>query len=182
MTVRPSPFRADLLQGKVALVTGGATGLGLEIARVFGSHGARVAICSRKEPNLQAAVRALREEGIEAVYGVCDVRRHDEVAADEGGVVDLDRQRESGGPGVVGDRAGEVRGAVDDRVVIRCEDGELRVRVGDVELAVDRSEPSRIAEPDVSAHEVVKAASIVGFCVCLGQGGHRRAAGESTER
>ncbi|MDT5136573.1 MAG: hypothetical protein QOD58_835, partial [Mycobacterium sp.] len=79
MTVRPSPFRADLLQGKVALVTGGATGLGLEIARVFGGHGARVVICSRKEPNLQAAVRALREEGIEAVYGVCDVRRHDEV-------------------------------------------------------------------------------------------------------
>jgi NAD(P)-dependent dehydrogenase (short-subunit alcohol dehydrogenase family) len=81
MTVHPSPFRADLLQGKVALVTGGATGLGLEIARVFGSHGARVAICSRKEPNLQAAVRALREEGIEAVYGVCDVRREDEVTA-----------------------------------------------------------------------------------------------------
>jgi NAD(P)-dependent dehydrogenase (short-subunit alcohol dehydrogenase family) len=81
MTLRPSPFRADLLQGKVALVTGGATGLGLEIARVLGSHGARVAICSRKEPNLQAAVRALREEGIEAVYGVCDVRRDDEVTA-----------------------------------------------------------------------------------------------------
>lgn len=81
MTPRPSPFRADLLQGKVALVTGGATGLGLEIARVLGSHGARVAICSRKEPNLQAAVRALREEGIEAVYGVCDVRRDDEVTA-----------------------------------------------------------------------------------------------------
>lgn len=80
MTVRPSPFRADLLQGKVALVTGGATGLGLEIARVLGSHGARVAICSRKEPNLQAAVRTLREEGIEAVYGVCDVRSSEEVA------------------------------------------------------------------------------------------------------
>lgn len=80
MTVHPSPFRADLLQGKVALITGGATGLGLEIARVLGGHGARVAICSRKEPNLQAAVRALREEGIEAVYGVCDVRRSDEVA------------------------------------------------------------------------------------------------------
>lgn len=51
---RQSPFRADLLEGKVALVTGGATGLGLEIARVLGSHGARVGICSRKEANLQA--------------------------------------------------------------------------------------------------------------------------------
>jgi NAD(P)-dependent dehydrogenase (short-subunit alcohol dehydrogenase family) len=81
MTLRPSPFRGDLLQGKVALVTGGATGLGLEIARVLGSHGARVAICSRKEPNLQNAVTVLRQEGIEVIYGVCDVRRSDEVTA-----------------------------------------------------------------------------------------------------
>ncbi|WP_077077075.1 SDR family oxidoreductase [Mycobacterium numidiamassiliense] len=81
MNTRQSPFRADLLQGKVALVTGGATGLGLEVARVLGSHGARVAICSRKEPNLQAAVAELRDEGIQASYGVCDVRRHDEVTA-----------------------------------------------------------------------------------------------------
>lgn len=69
MTGRPSPFRADLLAGQVALVTGGATGLGLQIAHVLGGHGARVAICSRKEANLQAAVAALREAGIEAVYG-----------------------------------------------------------------------------------------------------------------
>lgn len=80
-TTRPSPFRADLLRGQVALVTGGATGLGMEVARVLGSHGARVAICSRKEANLQAAVKRLREAGIEAMYGVCDVRRHDEVTA-----------------------------------------------------------------------------------------------------
>jgi peroxisomal 2,4-dienoyl-CoA reductase len=79
VSVYQSPFRADLLQGKVALVTGGATGLGLEVARVLGNHGARVAICSRKEPNLQAAVAALRADGIEAVYGVCDVRRYEEV-------------------------------------------------------------------------------------------------------
>ncbi len=78
---RPSPFRADLLAGKVALVTGGATGLGLEIAHVLGRHGARVAICSRKEANLQAAAAALREAGIEAVYGVCDVRRPEEVTS-----------------------------------------------------------------------------------------------------
>jgi NAD(P)-dependent dehydrogenase (short-subunit alcohol dehydrogenase family) len=76
-----SPFRADLLDGEVALVTGGATGLGLEIARLLGRHGARVAICSRKEVNLEAAVAALRQLGIEAIYGVCDVRRPDEVTA-----------------------------------------------------------------------------------------------------
>ena len=79
MGARRSPFRADLLAGKVALVTGGATGLGVEIAQVLGSHGARIAICSRKEANLQAAVAALREEGIDASYGICDVRRNEEV-------------------------------------------------------------------------------------------------------
>src|SRR6201994_571406 len=81
MTVHPSPFRADLLEGKVALVTGGATGLGLEIARVLGKHGAMVAICSRKQPNLQQAVELLRAEGVAARYGICDVRRPDEVTA-----------------------------------------------------------------------------------------------------
>ncbi|OBH27421.1 hypothetical protein A5692_24695 [Mycobacterium sp. E342] len=81
MNARRSPFRADLLADKVALITGGATGLGLEIARVLGSHGARVAICSRKEANLQAAVASLREAGIEARYGVCDVRHSDQVTA-----------------------------------------------------------------------------------------------------
>ncbi len=81
MTTHRSPFRADLLAGKAALITGGATGLGLQTARVLGGHGARVALCSRKEDNLRSAVAALQDEGIEAVYGVCDVRRHDEVIA-----------------------------------------------------------------------------------------------------
>lgn len=81
MTDDRSPFRADLMRGRVALVTGGATGLGLQVARVLGGHGARVAICSRKEANLQAAVAQLRGAGIEASYGVCDVRRYDEVTA-----------------------------------------------------------------------------------------------------
>jgi peroxisomal 2,4-dienoyl-CoA reductase len=83
-----SAFRPDLLAGRVALVTGGATGLGLEIASVLGAHGARVAICSRKEENLRAAVEALAEQGVEAMYGVCDVRRWDEVTAVVGSVLE----------------------------------------------------------------------------------------------
>ena len=83
-----SPFRPDLLDGQVALVTGGATGLGLELAHALGEHGARVAVCSRKEDNLRAAVGELYDAGIEAMYGVCDVRRYDEVEAVVASVVD----------------------------------------------------------------------------------------------
>lgn len=79
--VAASAFRGDLLAGKVALVTGGATGLGREIALTFGVHGAQVAICSRTEERLQATCDELRASGITASYGVCDVRQYQEVAS-----------------------------------------------------------------------------------------------------
>ena len=47
-------FSQDILQGKVAFVTGGGTGITGGIARAFAEHGARLAISSRKEENLIA--------------------------------------------------------------------------------------------------------------------------------
>jgi NAD(P)-dependent dehydrogenase (short-subunit alcohol dehydrogenase family) len=72
--VVPTCFAPDLLDGQVALVTGGATGIGKEICRVLGAHGARVAMVSRKRENLEAAVEELAGEGIDAEFAVCDVR------------------------------------------------------------------------------------------------------------
>jgi NAD(P)-dependent dehydrogenase (short-subunit alcohol dehydrogenase family) len=72
--VVPTCFAPDLLDGHVALVTGGATGIGKEICRVLGTHGARVAMVSRKRENLEAAVQELAGEGIDAEFAVCDVR------------------------------------------------------------------------------------------------------------
>jgi len=46
-----SPFRPNLLEGKVALVTGGATGIGFSIVRAFALHGASVAITGREKRN-----------------------------------------------------------------------------------------------------------------------------------
>ena len=69
-----SSFVSDVLDGQVALVTGGATGIGKEICRVLGGHGARVTMASRKQENLEDAVEELREEGVDAAFGVCDVR------------------------------------------------------------------------------------------------------------
>jgi 2,4-dienoyl-CoA reductase [(3E)-enoyl-CoA-producing], peroxisomal len=72
--VEVSGFAADLLHDQVALVTGGATGIGKQIGHVLGAHGARVTIASRKQDNLQAAVEELRAAGVDASFGVCDVR------------------------------------------------------------------------------------------------------------
>jgi peroxisomal 2,4-dienoyl-CoA reductase len=74
-----SAFREDLLQGKVGLVTGGGTGIGKEIARTLGRHGARVCICSRKSENLEQAVAELEAEGVECLRVRCDIRQPDQV-------------------------------------------------------------------------------------------------------
>lgn len=66
------------LRGKVAVVTGGSKGIGLETARTFLQEGARVAICARGEDQLNAALEELSAEG--EVMGRCvDVSNDQEV-------------------------------------------------------------------------------------------------------
>jgi peroxisomal 2,4-dienoyl-CoA reductase len=74
-----SIFKADVVAERVALVTGGGTGIGKEIARTLGRHGARLAICSRKLEVLEAARKELEAEGLECLAAACDVRRPEEV-------------------------------------------------------------------------------------------------------
>src|SRR5579871_3255084 len=71
-------FRLD---GKVALVTGGSRGLGLQIAEALGEAGASVAITARREPGLQEAVSHLSSKGITAMSATCDIARNDQVEA-----------------------------------------------------------------------------------------------------
>jgi peroxisomal 2,4-dienoyl-CoA reductase len=85
--VVPSCFAPDVLAGRVALVTGGGTGIGKEIARVLGAHGASVVVASRKQDVLETAVAELAAAGIDASFGVCDVRDADAVRAVVDGVV-----------------------------------------------------------------------------------------------
>lgn len=59
-----SLFKNTALEGKVALITGGGSGIGFEIATQFGLHGARVAIMGRQKPVLDAAVASLESLGI----------------------------------------------------------------------------------------------------------------------
>jgi NAD(P)-dependent dehydrogenase (short-subunit alcohol dehydrogenase family) len=59
-----SPFRADVVKGKVALVTGGGSGICFEIAAQLARHGAQVAIMGRRREVLDKAVAALRSQGL----------------------------------------------------------------------------------------------------------------------
>lgn len=63
-TVMESPFKGDILKGKVALLTGGGSGIGFEISLQLGKHGAAIAIMGRRKTVLRSAVAALHSLGI----------------------------------------------------------------------------------------------------------------------
>jgi NAD(P)-dependent dehydrogenase (short-subunit alcohol dehydrogenase family) len=62
--------------GKVAVVTGGASGIGLAMARRFGAEGMRVVLADIEEPALFGAVGELAGEGLAVVGVLTDVADH----------------------------------------------------------------------------------------------------------
>lgn len=61
------------LGGKVAVITGGATGIGREMARIFLEEGCKVAICSRRQSVLEEAKRDFSRQGFEIFIQSVDV-------------------------------------------------------------------------------------------------------------
>lgn len=74
-------FKEDTLDGKTILVTGGGSGLGLAMARMFSNTGARVAICGRNEDRLKTAAGAIAASGNPVYTFPVDVRDYDAVSA-----------------------------------------------------------------------------------------------------
>ncbi len=68
------------LGGRVAIITGGSRGLGLQMAEALGEMGARVALTARKKDELEQAVAHLAKQGIEASAWVCDLGRREQIA------------------------------------------------------------------------------------------------------
>jgi gluconate 5-dehydrogenase len=69
------------LSGKVALVTGGSRGLGLQMAEALGEMGARVAITARKAAELELAVKHLASLGVEAMSVPVDLGKRESIPA-----------------------------------------------------------------------------------------------------
>ena len=66
----------DRLNGKVALITGGTSGIGAETARLFSSEGAKVLIVGRSEEKGQALAEDLGEN---VIYEMADITKEEDI-------------------------------------------------------------------------------------------------------
>lgn len=70
---------APLLQGRVAVVTGGGSGIGFAIARKLGLAGCKLALCGRSADKLEQAAERLRQITPDVLIHPVDVSREADV-------------------------------------------------------------------------------------------------------
>ena len=86
LTSTASIFRPGLLDGQVALVTGGGTGIGLGISQLLAELGAHVVMASRKPAHLEAARADIESRGGKVTAVQLDVRDPEQVKAAVDGI------------------------------------------------------------------------------------------------
>lgn len=69
------------IAGKVAFITGGASGLGLAMAKDFAAKGAKIMLADRNAEGLDAAVAMLKTNGADVARVICDVTDADQIKA-----------------------------------------------------------------------------------------------------
>lgn len=69
------------LEGKVAVITGGSSGIGKATALAFAREGAKVAIGARREAEGNSVVKEIREAGGEAIFVKTDVTNPAQIQA-----------------------------------------------------------------------------------------------------
>ncbi|HZG17662.1 MAG TPA: 3-hydroxybutyrate dehydrogenase [Candidatus Bathyarchaeia archaeon] len=68
-----------MLEEKVALITGAASGIGFEMATKFAAEGAKIVIADLREEGAQQAAATLQEKGFEAIGLGCDVTKEEDL-------------------------------------------------------------------------------------------------------
>jgi len=72
-------FSSTMLKDRVAVVTGGGTGIGLAVAKRLGELGARIVIGSRNSANLESGCAELLHAGLDPLTVQVDVRNPEQV-------------------------------------------------------------------------------------------------------
>ena len=76
------------LEGKVAIITGGGSGIGRETAALFAREGARIAVVDRVVADAEETVAAIRSAGGEAIAIEADVTSARDIVAMAGRTID----------------------------------------------------------------------------------------------
>jgi NAD(P)-dependent dehydrogenase (short-subunit alcohol dehydrogenase family) len=115
------------LGGQVALVTGGSRGLGLQMALALGEMGARIAICARREEELEEAAAELGKRGIETFTVVADLSKAAQVPALVEGAL-----RRFGQVDILVNNAGTSWGAPAEEMPLEAWDKVMRLNAGSI--------------------------------------------------
>jgi gluconate 5-dehydrogenase len=141
------------LGGKVALVTGGSRGLGLQIAKGLGEMGATIAISARKAGELEEARADLKKHGIDAFTVTNDLSKQGEIPALVEAVV-----KHCGGINILVNNAGATWGAKAEEHPLEAWNKVMTLNAGSV-FALSQAVANRCFIPQRAGNIIVVAST-----------------------